>query len=58
MTFPERTRVSDLEIIKNSNVYILPVGWALTEAGSYDFRLQLTDKSFAHGSTSYGDGKV
>ncbi|MHC1714947.1 MAG: phage tail protein [Acidaminococcaceae bacterium] len=58
MTFPERTRASDLEIIKNSNVYILPVGWALAEAGSYDFRLQLTDKSFAHGSTSYGDGKV
>lgn len=58
MEFPKRAFVSDLEIIKNSNTYILPVGWALSEAGSYDFRLQLTDRTFAHGATPYGDGKL
>ena len=47
-----------LKIIKNDRVYVLPDGWELDDAGSYDFSLKLQDRAFAHGSYAVGDGYV
>ena len=47
-----------LKIIKNDRVYVLPDGWELDDAGSYDFSLKLQDRAFSHGSYAVGDGYV
>lgn len=47
-----------LKIIKNDRVYVLPDGWELDDAGSYDFSLKLQDRAFSNGSYAGGDGYV
>lgn len=48
----------ELKIIKDDKTYTLPTGWALSDSGSYEFDNKLQDRTFAHGSTVVGDGKV
>ncbi len=47
-----------LKIIKNSVEYILPVGWALKDSGSYDFNAKIADRAYVHGGEVSGDKKV
>lgn len=35
-----------LKIIKNDRVYVLPDGWELDDAGSYDFFFEVTGQGF------------
>ena len=47
-------------IIKKTNgsLYTLPTGWAIDDAGAYDFNNKLSERAFAHGSDMVGDAKV
>lgn len=57
--FPKRNATRDKLIIKKEGIeYILPVGWSLSDSGSYGFRNKLQDCAFAHGSNIVGDGKI
>ena len=59
MNFPEREYTEDgLKIVKDGREYTLPVSWALTNVGSYDFNNKVEDRAFAHGGDVVGDGLV
>ena len=59
MQFPEREYTDDgLKIIKDGREYTLPVLWALSDVGSYEFNNKVEDRAFAHGGDVVGDGLV
>lgn len=47
-----------LVVRKGDQFYTLPVGWALSGSGSYEWQNKLEDRAFSHGSDMTGDGKV
>lgn len=51
-------RGESLIIRKGDQFYTLPVGWALSGSGSYEWQNKLEDRAFSHGSDMTGDGKV
>ena len=59
MKFAERIYKGDkLQIVKNGVRYELPVGWSISDSGSFTFRNKLQDRAFAHGADCIGDGKA
>lgn len=59
MNYPKRqSNGVPLQIIKGGQEYTLPVGWTISDTGSYSFRNSLQDRAFTHGSDMVGDGKL
>ena len=51
-------RGEPLIVRKGDQFYTLPVGWALSGSGSYEWQNKLEDRAFSHGSDMTGDGKI
>ena len=47
-----------LIVQKNGSSIIIPYAYTITDDGKIAWRTQEKEKTFAHGSTTYGDGKV
>ena len=59
MRFPTRAGTeNNLKILKDNHEYVLPTGWSLADAGSYDFNNKIEDRAFSHGGDVVGDGMV
>ena len=55
MRFPTRAGTeNNLKILKDNHEYVLPTGWSLADAGSYDFNNKIEDRAFSHGGDVVG----